>query len=658
MKSFCVCLLAVIPVAMLPAQNVIPAVEKPGAFSVPLSAFERVQSGETEYDGPQPFDMLSYRLDLSLAMTTPNLGGKVLMTMRLKEPVDTIVLHALGLSLDTVRVDLVEKNFTLDPAGETFSINLGGTRNAGDTLRIEVAYRRIPEDPRPGSRHGYYFFRDTIGLPSNLGYTFSEPSDARLWLPCYDEPWDKATADLHITVPVGYVPASNGRLVGRTDNGNGTMTWHWREDHQIATYLLCITVSRFTVSSLPYVTSANDTVPLQYYTWPADSAECAMYLQTVHDMMAVFSGLYGAYPFDKYGMTAIIPFGYLGMEHQSITTMNRFVRTWDKVVVHELAHQWWGDLVTCGTWADIWLNESFATYSEALWKEHLGGFSALKSYMKDSLEHFFFASWLGAVYDPVSQGFNLFDDVVYSKGAWILHTLRGVLGDSTFFRALVAYRSRYAGKSAITTELVEVVDSIAGSDMEWFFDQWIFGRGWPVYASEYDWTSDSLRLTIYQIQPFDRPVYRMPIRVRAYHGLTHTDFVVLDSLRTQTFLIPLTNSPDSVVLDPDGWILKQVGSPPLSVDLDERPSSFALHQNFPNPFNPTTTIVFDVPEASAVQVKVFDIVGREVVVIVDGAYPVGRHTVEFDGSSLASGVYILRMSSTQGLQVKKMVLLR
>ena len=322
-------------------------------------------------------------------------------------------------------------------------IHLGQTFSVGDTLRIEISYRRVHGYPRPSSRQGYYFFRDTIGLPANLGYTFSEPSDARFWFPCYDEPWDKATAEMNITVPDGYVAASNGRLLATASNGNGTATWRWREDHQIATYLMCITASRFRVSTFPYVSAQGDTIPLQYFTWQSDSAGAAAFLPTVRQMVSRYSELYGEYPFDKYGMSSIVPFVYLGMEHQTMTTLNRYVQTDPRTVSHELAHQWWGDNVTCGTWADVWLNESFATYSEALWRESTGGFLALKSYMKDTLDGFRFGSWQGAVYDPLGQGFNLFDQVVYSKGGWVLHTLRGVLGDSLFFRSLSAYRRTF-----------------------------------------------------------------------------------------------------------------------------------------------------------------------------------------------------------------------
>ncbi|MCZ6775009.1 MAG: M1 family aminopeptidase [Ignavibacteria bacterium] len=634
---------------------------KDGRFVAPDHGISppRIYQSVSSYVGPQPFDMLHYSLDLSLSLLTDSLGGKTTMTLVLTSAVDSVVLHAVGLQLDTVRVDRLQKSISFNPMDETFTIFLNGMRNPGDTLRIEINYERIPGYPRPSSRQGYYYFRDTlVGLPSNLGYTFSEPSDARFWMPCYDEPWEKATAEINLTIPVGYLAASNGKLSGTTDNGDGTVTWHWREDHQIATYLMCITASAFTIPTLSYVTSTNDTIPVQYYVWSADSVECAAYLPTVREMVVEYSRLFDEYPFDKYGMTAIIPFTYLGMEHQSLTTINWYFKTDRRVVSHELAHQWWGDLVTCGTWADIWLNESFATYSEALWQEHVGGMPALKSYMRDTLSEFQFASWQGAIYDPVGQGFNLFDRVVYSKGAWVLHTLRGAVGDSTFFNVLRAYREKYQSKSAITAEFAAVVDSVMGIDMSWFFDQWIYGPGWPTYSYSYSWGNDTVSLVIDQLQSTSWPTYKMPMQVRVHHPGGSTDFVVLDSMRTQSFGLPLSTQPDSVELDPNYWILKQIAPPPLSVDVGETPTSYRLDQNYPNPFNPTTSIRFALPSSGFVRLEVFSTLGEEVTTLVAHELPAGIHAVNWNARDLASGVYLYRLRAGDYVDTKKLLLLK
>ncbi len=634
-----------------PGKRVLGSHARPRAAAAPL------------YTGPQTFDMLHYRLDLSLAMVSEWLQGTATMTMVMKSPDSTVVLNEVQLSLDTLTVNGAPAAFTVDPASETFTIHLGGMHGAGDTLVVRIAYRRVPGLSRPLARLGYYYFNtDSLAdLPANLGYTMSEPSDARFWMPCYDQPWEKATAEIHVTVPAGYVAASNGRWMGTTDNGDGTVTWNWREDHQIAPYLMCLTASRWSVFTVPFLRAPADTVPVQYYVWAQDSSVAA-YLPAVRSMLAAYSSLFGPYPFDKYGMSGLVPFDYGGMEHQSMTTLNRYLEVNEKAVSHELAHQWWGDLVTCGTWKDIWLNESFATYSEALWKEYQGGFPYLKGYMLNSLLHFYDASWSYAVYDPESQGQYLFWDLVYSKGAWVLHTLRGVLGDSTFFQGLRAYGQKWAGLSAVTSDFQAVVDSVAGRDMSWFFDEWVYAPGWPEYAMNWTWSPDTLHLTVYQmqqqVQSASWPVYRMPLPIRIYAGTRDTTFTAADTALTQRFSFAFPEMPDSVAIDPDGWVLKQIVVPPASVAEGSVPSTFRLEQNYPNPFNPKTEIRYQVSGVSHVRLMVYDILGREVAVLVNELQRPGSYAVKFDGSSLASGVYICRLTAGSFVGSRRMVLIR
>ena len=590
-----------------------------------------------------PFDVVSYRLDLSAAMVNEDFGGRNLMTLVLKAPADSVVLYQLKLRIDSIKVDGIPSSFVASDSLEQLTVRLGASRSVGDTLRIDISYRRIPGIQRSTTRLGYFYFQaSAVNLPANLGYTMSEPREARCWMPCYDEPWEKATAEINVTVPEGYVAASNGKLLGTTANGNGTVTWRWREDHQIATYLMCATISQWTNPTVTYVRAPGDTIPVQYFVWARDSTVTANYLPTVRQMIANLGALFGPYPWDKYAMACVTPFGYGGMEHQSVTTMNAGVQTSENVVVHELAHQWWGDLVTCGTWMDIWLNESFATYSEALWKESIGGSPVLKSYMK-SLERFNFGSWSGTIYDPEGQQFPLFSTSVYTKGAWVLHTLRGAIGDSAFFRSLRKWRELYSGKSAVTDEFRGAVESVVGKDMGWFFNQWIYGKGWPVYSTAYRWESDTLFLNIYQQQPAGWPTFSMPVPVRAYAPGRDTTIIVWDSLRTQYCRFPLTFSPDSVVLDPDSWILKQRGATVSVAEEGNAPARFGLLQNYPNPFNPSTSIRYELPDPSYVKLDVFDILGGAVATLVDGNQTAGGYSVRFDGSRLASGVYLYRL---------------
>ncbi len=618
----------------------------------------------------EALDVLHYDLALTLAMIDEFLGGSMTMLVRLPGAAgstDRIVVHAAKLQIDsasvngvlcTVVADTVAENITLiHPGGHLFF--------GGETLAVRIDYRRLPGVKRPGSRWGYYFFRDTLGIPANLGYTMSEPSDARYWMPCHDEPWDKATADLQITVPSGYVAASNGALVSVVPEPGGSVTWHWREVHPIAPYLMSITASRFTVSTLPFVRAAGDTIPLQYYVWAPDSVETANYLPTVREMVAALSNLFGPYPFDKYGMTAIVPFGYGGMEHQTITTMNRFLKTDERVVLHELAHQWWGNLVTCGTWRDIWLNESFATYSEALWSEYNGGRPALRAYMQNQLLHFNRGSWQGAVYDPVGQGYNLFDDVVYSKGAWVLHTLRGVVGDTTFFRILEAHRAHHSGGNSTTAQFQATVDSVAGVSMDWFFQQWIYGSGWPIYGVAHRWTGDSVVVTITQEQATSWPLYTMPLTLKIHGQTRDSTWTVENFQRVQSYAFALPFIPDSITVDPDGWILKQVVRRVTTVETRDVRGTYSLEQNYPNPFNAHTIIRFSIPaapEGSAagvpVALTVVDLLGREVYRFVSERQPPGTSSVHFDGSALSSGVYFYRLQIGGWRETRPMLLLR
>jgi len=627
-------------------------------------------------------DVLHYTIEVTLDMVGGMLSGRVTMTARLNIATHQVVLNAACLTIDQATVNGEIWSTSLDSLQETLTLRAPGAgRAAGEIVSVAIDYRRLPGINRPGGRWGYYFFRDTIGIPSNLGYTMAEPSDARFWMPCVDTPTDKASAELLVTVPAGYVAASNGTLLGVTSAPGNTTIWHWKESHPIATYLISITASQFTISTVPFVRAAGDTVPVQYYVWPSDSAECAAYLPSVRAMIEGLGEIFGPYPFDKYGMTAIVPFGYGGMEHQTITTLNRFLKTDENVVVHELAHQWWGDLVTCGTWKDVWLNESFATYAEALWAEQKGGREALRHYMHSALEHFYYGSWQGGPYDPEGQGFNLFDDVVYSKGAWVLHTLRGVIGDSLFFRSLDRYRGLYAGKTATTEDLRAVVDTVTGRSMGWFFDQWVYGHGWPTYASTFSWAPDTLTVRVTQEQSTSWPTFTVPLQVRARNGLRDTLFVITPDARIYVANVPLSFMPSSVILDPDSLVLKQIVTTAGVADMPQLPTELGLEQNYPNPFNPVTTIGFRVPgigsqnpgpgtqdpgsntrnpepATRSVRLAVYDLLGREVAVLVNEQKPAGNYTVQFDGSGVASGVYLVRLQADGRTAVKSMLLIR
>lgn len=617
----------------------------------------------------KPYDVLHYDLTASLAMSDAGFHGTMVITVLITEATDSLWFHALGLVFDSLTVNDTSAAVSVDVPDETFSVHLPRAFAAAETARVRIAYERDVAFPRLVERQGYYWYPKNYepATLENIGYTMSEPLDARLWMPCFDDPSDKATCGINVRVPAGYLAASNGLLTG-VEESDSISVFHWKEDSPIATYLMCITASKFSTFSDYYhkVTNPAESLEVKYYMWQADSAgsqyNAVRAFSKVTEMMRVFSLKFGEFPFEKYGMAAVYPFQFGGMEHQTMTTVHlawlgsAAYPGYENDIAHELAHQWWGDMVTCGTFKDIWLNESFATYAEALWQEGEYGPSAYNQTM-NSFE-FFDPSWQSAIYDPEGQGEPLFGSAEYEKGAWVLHMLRSILGDSLFVHTLQNYRFAYFFNSATTAQFSSVVSSTAGSDYSWFFNEWVFGPGWPTYAYRTVWDSASARydLEVRQMQT-SYPLFKMPIEVTvSYLGVDSMD-IVWDSLAFQSF--PLQAGVDSIQFDPRNRVLKQVVTWPTAVaDGKQLPSRTELYQNFPNPFNPSTTIRYALAKRQFVELKIYDILGRVVRTLVSGVQEPGVKTVSVDAARLPSGVYMYRLQSAQLNSTKKMIIMR
>jgi len=622
--------------------------------------------------------ILHYQLDLNFTdgLTDNNhfYSGRERITWRPNGD-SSAILDAIDLRIDSVLNENQRLVYDTLSSHGRLKIFLPPSMRNRDSLFIDIWYAHTSTQNR-----GYYYYDKNISGDASqwtlerVGYTFTEPYDSPYWFPCINDPSVKVPCRINITVPEGYLAASNGLLKQTTHNGDGTVTFRWEERYPIAMYLMAMAISKYSTFSHYYhrVSNPSESVEIKYYIWQADSAgetyNAVTAFRNVVDMITFFSTIFGEYPFDKYGMAAVYPFGAGGMEHQTMTTIHR---SWlanggsQNGIAHELAHQWWGDLVTCGTWADIWLNEGFATYAAALWEDHFPGMRNIKDLMA-SIQHFTNSSWQNAIYDPPG---NLFADLVYSKGAWVLHMLRYVLGDSTFFDVLKEYRGRFEHKSALTDDFASAASSVAGRDMSWFFDQWVYRSGWPVYA--YQWSSSQVSAGIYNLtvtiqQQQAESVFQMPIELEVFGGGRDTTLIANNTVRNQSFSFVIPFIPDSLLFDRDGWILKQMRNTQTKVGTEgEVPTSFVLYQNYPNPFNPATVIQYFLPTSGIVQLKVFDLLGQEVGTVVNGLESAGFRQVRFDGSRLTSGVYFYRLivtplSGATGtiVETRRMMLLR
>jgi hypothetical protein len=387
------------------------------------------------------------------------------------------------------------------------------------------------------------------------------------------------------------------------------------------------------------------------YVLPSKLAQAQADLPRTVTMLEIFSDLFGLYPFidEKYGHC---DFGWGGaMEHQTMTSTGTYN---ENTIAHELAHQWFGDLITCASWADLWLNEGFATYMTGVYRERAYGAAAYYNYMTSTLAAAKTAVGTLYVQDTANVG-NLFaSSRVYYKGASVLHMLRHVVGDSAFFAGLLAYASdtnlRYG--TAATADFRMAMESAAGADLGWFFGEWVYGEKYPKY--QYGWTTgpDSAGhrtdLRVVQTTGTVNPaVFRMPVDVRIAGAGWADTIVVVDSLGTQDFTFVTALEPSSVQIDPGRWLLRDLDSVSYAVlgvgGHAGVPAGPFLLQNYPNPFNPSTTIGYAVAARSRVTLKIFNVLGGEVATIFSGVADPGTREAAWNAAGRPSGVYIAEL---------------
>ncbi len=635
-----------------------------------IARFERLFT-EKPLFAPEPtpvqlqFDVLHYELHAAFNLSTYEVEGRVrAVVMSLTDSLYQIDFDADDV-LTVSTVQEVGSSFLLwSHANDLLSISVSPGLALGEEVEIEITYIGFPTmAPYTG-----LFFSSQNGEP--VIYSLSEPWGARTWWPCKDYPDDKATFDIHLAVPPTLFAASNGNYLGYTDEMHWDETYrsyHWRENYPMTTYLASIAATNYVELEDSFVYGSTETMPIRHYVYPSLVVAASEDLNVTAPMLAFYSSIFGLYPFveEKYGV-AICGIGG-GMEHQTLTSYGAILirgdHTYDWIFAHELAHQWFGDLITCEDWVHIWLNEGFASYAEALWFEHLEGPDRLRTYM-ESQDHP--ERWHGPILrDPeVTNPGYYFDNVVYDKGAWVLHMLRHIVSDGTFFQILQNYiaDSRFRFSHAETDDFVGVCEMHFGSSLSWFFSEWLTREDRLQY--EWSWNSYEIAdmthvtLTVEQLQT---DLYTMPVdfRITTVTGQMDTSLWVDD--RFEVFHLSMNDAVTDAELDPDHWILCDKFKSPTGEEVT--PTALFLDQNYPNPFNPVTKIRFGLTERAAVLLQIFDVTGTLVKTIVDKSYGPGTHEVVWkgrneNGEPVASGLYFYRLRVGKHQFTKKMVLLR
>lgn len=524
---------------------------------------------------PQAIDVEHYKLQIRLTPAPARIAGAVTIEGQVVDAINVITIDALNnLTVDSVQFNGAAQTF--QRTTDKIILNFPELLPAGFDFTIGVAYHGTPVTSGILGG-GMLVTRHGNNVP--VMATLSEPYAAPTWWPCIDNPADKATAEIEATVPNGYLVASNGLLRGTQSNADQTVTYFWQESYPIANYLISVAATNYVTFGDTYTAlDGTTTMPLVYYVYPEHLTLAQQKFPVTRTAMEIFAPLFGEYPFlaEKYGM-AEFPWGG-AMEHQTMTSIGQSIvgnpqSTGRSVIAHELAHQWWGDWVTMKTWHDIWLNEGFATYSEVLFFERFLPIDPGELMDRSYDDHQVFGRLGGTVY--AENAANPWDDVgaIYTKGGWVLHMLRHVMGDERFFAALKDYGRRFAFANASTEDFQRVCEDHYGAPLDWFFQQWIYAPGRPIYqASSAISSADAsgnytVTLTLEQQQSQSIPgrepglekVYIMPIDVTIHYadGSSETR-VIWNTARQQQFSFVVSKQPVSVGLDEGHWILKEL----------------------------------------------------------------------------------------------------
>ena len=508
-------------------------------------------------------DVKHVKLELTLDLENKALRGTATHTFApINDDLTSVEFDAAELKIDSVTSQdgaLLEHSYedgtlrvTLDPPGR-----------AGKDVTIQVQYHCTP-------RRGLYFNSPDTGYPNKplQVWTQGEDEDSRYWFPCYDFPNERFTSEIIVTVPREWTTISNGKLVSVHENGP-VKTYHWSQDKPHTSYLMSLVAGEYTE-----IREEWNGVPILYYSPQGREEDTRRVFGKTPKMMQFFAESIGTpYPWDKYSQVTVGDFIFGGMENTSATTMTENLLhderahldySADSIVAHELAHQWWGDLLTCRDWSHGWLNEGFATYFDLLFKEfdlgvdefRYGVYLDANSYLRED-----FGQYRRPIVSNVyNRPVDLFDRHLYEKGALVLHMLRLVLGDALFWKAIRHYCSKFQGRSITTEDFQRAIEEATGKNVDWFFHQWVYKGGHPDFKVAYKWEEDSktAQLTVSQMQAVDEltPLFRMPVQV-AFVSSGGRQTVRIDvSQKDQTFFFPMKEKPLMVQFDPGYWCLK------------------------------------------------------------------------------------------------------
>jgi aminopeptidase N len=516
------------------------------------------------------YDVIHIKLELNLDEKQKTVDGKVTTKFApLRPNLNEFVLDAAEMKIKRVYLpDGRELRFYFDTLAQKLKIYLDSSYSFKDTLSVIVEY--FVSNPRKG----LYFIQPDSAYPDKPYQIWSQgqPEDNHYWFPCYDFPNDKATSELIATVKKNFVVISNGKLLSVSDDAKkGLRTYHWYMDKPHSSYLISIVVGEYVKLQDYYLD-----IPLEYYVYKSNAKYAKLSFEKTPDIMKFFSEKIGyKYPYDKYAQTIVEDFVYGGMENITATTLTSSTIhderahldvSSDGLVAHEMAHQWWGDLLTCRSWEHAWLNEGFATYFTALYFEYAKGKDEFQFNVYNMQRSARFADMTDkkpTVWNRYFDPTDVFGPHIYQRGGAILNMLRFVLGDELFWKAINYYAHKYAFQNVETNDFKIAIEEATGYNLKWFFDQWLYKAGYPIFEVKYSYDDSKklLKLEVEQIQPGDSltpEVFKTPVDVEIATKSERKTFRIFIDKRKETFEFEVSDKPLMVIFDKGNWILKEL----------------------------------------------------------------------------------------------------
>jgi aminopeptidase N len=551
-----------------------------------------------QIDETEKYDVYYYALDVSLSNLSTAISGTAAIHAKSVVAIDSVLFELFStLTISEIRFNAIPTLFSRMGSAVYVPVNIP----ANTPFKIEIDYSGTPPTAATNPLGGSGMSNATSPTWGNqVTWSLSQPFSAYEWWPCKQSLTDKAdSCEVKITVPSNCKAGSNGKLIQVVDLGNGTTRYEWKHRHAIDYYLISIAVARYVEYNV-FANPPGATNPILIQNFIYDNPATLTNFQTdideTADFMELFTEMFGPYPFDdeKYGH-CMAPFSG-GMEHQTMTTQGFFEKS---LTAHELGHQWWGDNVTCASWADIWVNEGFASYSDYLMIENI--YPAERAQYMTDVHTNVMSQPDGSVYvlDSLNENRIFSGRLSYDKGSAIIHTLRFLINDDLlFFQTLRNFQNTFADSVAKGLDIKEAFEVSSGVDLNDFFNQWYFGQGYPTYSAKWNQIGTDLLLEISHTASASgsTPTFTNPLEIRFTRtGLPDTTIRFDVNANTCQYLVPNTGTISSIAqFDPNNWIINKSGTKVydpnffLTVNENEMVSGFKI---YPNPVEDDLNIV-------------------------------------------------------------------